>query len=30
MSEQEVQQAADRIEQELTLDDIEEISRGGS
>jgi hypothetical protein len=30
MSEQEVQQAADRVEQELTLDDIEELSRGGS
>jgi molecular chaperone DnaK len=29
MSEQEVEQAASRVEQELTLDDIEELSRGG-
>jgi molecular chaperone DnaK len=30
MSEQEVEQATERVEQELTLDDIEELSRGGS
>jgi molecular chaperone DnaK len=30
MSEKEVSAAAERIEQELTLDDIEELSRGGS
>jgi hypothetical protein len=28
MSEQEVEQAASRVEQELTLDDIEELSKG--
>src|SRR6185436_2314924 len=30
MTEQEVEQAADRVEQELELDDIEELSKGGA